>query len=204
MMYQSTAPPENAPFSEEELDSTIASLRSLVRCARMTDPILSPMISNEYTCELCARNATYNTHRDKSRCRRGSARTLNCWLNLPGFRLVPLAAVETVDWAALRALLVSSAHLSHKDWARTEAAASRLADIIGGPGDSAFDSMFERVLEGGNWAAAVQAAEARPAKAKPWVVLVTGVNGIRKTSSVYQVRDRGGYVGEYTMRAFSL
>ena len=40
--------------------------------------------------------------------------------------------------------------------------------------------------EDGNWDAAARAAAARPADTLPWVVLVTGLNGIRKTTSVGQ------------------
>ena len=36
------------------------------------------------------------------------------------------ATHDDLDWPALRALLARSAHLPHKDWARTEAAAAEL------------------------------------------------------------------------------
>lgn len=91
-----------------------------------------------------------------------------------------------VDWSKLQVLLADCAHLPHKEWARTESSAASLATIIAGPDDPAFRLMFQRVLADGNWDAAVAAASARQTASKPWAVLVTGVNGIRKTSSVYQ------------------
>lgn len=94
------------------------------------------------------------------------------------------AAHDDLDWAALRALLARSAHLPHKDWTRTGAAAAELQALLSDPADETFRDLFHRVLTDGNWPAAEQAAASRAAK--PWVVLVTGVNGIRKTSAVYQ------------------
>ena len=89
-----------------------------------------------------------------------------------------------IDWDALRTLYAHRAHLNHKDWDETCISAERLASIIGGPDDAAFRQIFRRVLEDGNWDAAAAAATSNPAK--PWIVLVTGLNGIRKTTSVHQ------------------
>ena len=98
-----------------------------------------------------------------------------------------LASLPGHPWLSeLRALISESAHESHKDWARTEAAADRLAALLQGPDDPTFRSIFTRVLEGGNWDGASESATARAAESKPWNVLVTGLNGIRKTTSVYQ------------------
>lgn len=102
-----------------------------------------------------------------------------------------LRAVLPLDCAwhipAIRDLLARHAHLSHKDWDATEAAAAALGSLISGPGDASFDSAFERVLVDGNWSSAANTASARTdGDAKPWAVLVTGVNGIRKTTSVYE------------------
>ena len=47
-----------------------------------------------------------------------------------------------------------------------------------------FSKIFERVLRDGGWDGAVAAATSRSPSSKPWVVLVTGLNGIRKTTSV--------------------
>jgi len=91
-----------------------------------------------------------------------------------------------LDWHALRALLSETVHLPPKVWPVTEKSAVALAKLVGGPGDEAFRSLFHRVLEDGNWGPAQKMAADRPAGEKPWVVLVTGVNGIRKTTSVYQ------------------
>ena len=90
----------------------------------------------------------------------------------------------SIDWDALRELIKDEAHKSHKDWDQTESAASRLASILKGPDDLIFRRMFSRVLEDGNWEDAAVAAS--KFNSKPWIVLVTGVNGIRKTTSVYQ------------------
>lgn len=91
-----------------------------------------------------------------------------------------------LDFTAYRELLARSAHLPHKDWARTESAADELASLIAGPDDETFRRAFQRVLEDGGWVGAEKAAAERAESTKPWVVLVTGVNGIRKTSSIYQ------------------
>jgi hypothetical protein len=91
---------------------------------------------------------------------------------------------EGVDFAALRALYARTGHTDYKHWPGTDEAAAALKSIIGKPGDAAFDRMFERVLEDGNFGGAEAAAKDRPANHKPWIVLVTGLNGIRKTTSV--------------------
>eukprot|EP00536_Pseudo-nitzschia_multiseries_P018982 jgi/Psemu1/230933/e_gw1.3528.2.1 len=48
--------------------------------------------------------------------------------------------------------------------------------------------LLERVVNEGNWDGAVDCASRsdRPSDEKSWAVLVTGVNGIRKTTSMYQ------------------
>lgn len=96
------------------------------------------------------------------------------------------AASTDIDWAGYRALLVDFAHLTHKDWGKTESAAEVLANLLGGPSSAAFRTIFSRVLRDGHWNTAQATSADRPESSKPWVVLVTGVNGIRKTSSVYQ------------------
>lgn len=97
-----------------------------------------------------------------------------------------LGQESDLDWAALRQLMSEVAHVSHKEWPKTEAAAENLRKIIGGPDDAHFQTIMQRVLSDGNWSAAQASAEKRADSSLPWVVLVTGVNGIRKTSSVYQ------------------
>ncbi|CAE7747972.1 CLC-G [Symbiodinium pilosum] len=87
---------------------------------------------------------------------------------------------------ALGDLLAKTAHTTHKNWPETEDASLQLADIIAGPDDPIFKQVFQRVLEGGGWDQAVTAAASRGADSKPWAVLVTGLNGIRKTSSLYE------------------
>ena len=93
---------------------------------------------------------------------------------------------SSIDWAALRQLISDVAHISHKEWPKTESAAADLHSIIKGPDDATFQKIMQRVLVDGNWPAAVEQASKRADSTLPWVVLVTGLNGIRKTSSVYQ------------------
>lgn len=87
---------------------------------------------------------------------------------------------------ALEELLATTAHTTHKNWPETAEASQQLADIIAGPDDSVFQEVFKRVLTGGGWKNAVAAAASRKGDSKPWAVLVTGLNGIRKTSSLYE------------------
>ena len=86
---------------------------------------------------------------------------------------------------ALGELLAKTAHTTHKNWPETAEASQQMADIIAGPDDGTFQQVFQRVLAGGGWDNAVSAAASRKAS-KPWAVLVTGLNGIRKTSSLYE------------------
>jgi hypothetical protein len=89
-----------------------------------------------------------------------------------------------VDVNALRAVVAKFAHLGHKQWRMTEAASAELAQVIDGPDAEGFRAIFDRVLTDGQWDAAYNAVSCRDGK--PWVVLVTGLNGIRKTTSMYQ------------------
>ena len=97
-----------------------------------------------------------------------------------------------IDWVELERLLSEIAHLSHKDWLITGKNSDRLAGLLLPNGDgltSQAQQMFERILHEGNWDGAVSHANAMDNVGKdhkPWAVLVTGVNGIRKTSSIYQ------------------
>ena len=92
---------------------------------------------------------------------------------------------------ALGAFVRARAHLPPKRWPVVREGLVMLRGVVGEPGEALFDALFRRVLEGGKWhnaaqhaAAANAAAEARAAN--PWVVLVMGCNGIRKTTSVFQ------------------
>jgi len=53
---------------------------------------------------------------------------------------------SSLDWAALRQLMSQVAHVSHKDWQKTETAAQELEMIMQGPGDTQFEQIMERVL----------------------------------------------------------
>ena len=101
-------------------------------------------------------------------------------------------------WKKLEDLFSKFGHLSHKDWQQTGDSAAILSEILLGSqnddGDEGaevltdeFKHMFHRVLNEGNWEQALSHSKSNTDKDnKPWAVLVTGVNGIRKTTSVYQ------------------
>ena len=92
---------------------------------------------------------------------------------------------DTVDWVALGAYIARVAHHSHSDWAQTRHWSRELAEIVGTPRTSkTFCRMFRRVLTGGGWSRGEAAVAARTRTRLPWLVLVAGLNGIRKTTSV--------------------
>jgi hypothetical protein len=82
--------------------------------------------------------------------------------------------------------LKASAHEGYKDWSKTEESAAQLGTAFLKPGSTEFRRVFQRVLQDGQWEQAETAAGSRAASAKPWIVLVTGLNGIRKTTCMYQ------------------
>jgi len=94
---------------------------------------------------------------------------------------------------AIRSLLQEVGHLPYTEWEKTANSASRLRALLLGEGKGGltdeFRFMFDRVLTEGNWDAAATATGTSDASAndeRPWAVLVTGLNGIRKSTSVYQ------------------
>mmetsp|Transcript_42754 Transcript_42754/g.90890 ORF Transcript_42754/g.90890 Transcript_42754/m.90890 type:complete len:453 (-) Transcript_42754:518-1876(-) len=101
-----------------------------------------------------------------------------------------------IDWDALERLLADVAHLSHKEWEATGANSDKMAEILlpGGVGSLTSDTtarqMFERILHEGNWDGALEHSKSVKARGgdtnSKWAVLVTGVNGIRKTTAMYQ------------------
>ena len=108
-----------------------------------------------------------------------------------------------ISFEALEELLQEVAHLSHKDWTVTDANAQKLGQVLFAKNDDNHQSstsagfsqderarqLLERILTEGNWDAAAHHATTRSsdkASTTPWAVLVTGVNGIRKTTSLYQ------------------
>ena len=114
-------------------------------------------------------------------------------------------AEKEIDFVQLRLLLQKVAHLSHKDWAVTSGNSDALCSVLGveakapsaGSKRERDDTypiapngrqLLERVIKEGNWDGAVENAsrDDRPTDEKSWAVLVTGVNGIRKTTSMYQ------------------
>lgn len=92
-----------------------------------------------------------------------------------------------LDFDALRELLSNVAHLSHKDWTRTGKNSEELAKILLSDGMSTTGrQLLDRIVQEGNWDGAENHAAAKITDDLPWAVLVTGVNGIRKTTSIYQ------------------
>jgi hypothetical protein len=106
-----------------------------------------------------------------------------------------------IDFEGLKGLLKEVAHLSHKNWGVTSANSDKLLESLsiasmsdGDENDSTSSyplspharQFLERILKDGNWDGAVEYARSRPEGETPWAVLVTGVNGIRKTTSMYQ------------------
>jgi len=96
---------------------------------------------------------------------------------------------------AIRSLLQEVGHLPYTDWDKTADSASRLRELLlGGESEKGltdeFRYMFDRVLTEGNWEAAAASTATATAEPdddeRPWAVLVTGLNGIRKSTSVYQ------------------
>jgi len=115
--------------------------------------------------------------------------------------VIPLEVSGDLDFDKLANLVLEVAHLSHKDWEKTIEYSQRLEDLLlphsiateGSKIDDAekshlFRSIFERVLRDGKWEDARQASRLRNEEKKderPWVVVVTGLNGIRKTTTIY-------------------
>ena len=106
------------------------------------------------------------------------------------------------DLTAIRSLLAEVGHLDSSDWDRTSESALRLANLLHprvgnhkeeeeedevGELSPVFRTMFDRILTEGKWDNAAQHSKnKKDGNDKPWVVLVTGLNGIRKSTSVYQ------------------
>ena len=105
---------------------------------------------------------------------------------------------KEIDFTGLQNLIGEVAHLSHKNWSMTsensdkmcknlavESSDTACADF---PLTASARQLLERVVKEGNWDGAVESVNRsdRPTDEKSWAVLVTGVNGIRKTTSMYQ------------------
>ena len=82
-------------------------------------------------------------------------------------------------------------HISHKDWKVTMENAQKLKPFLIPDDATKFPGgvsqvRFARILQDGNWKGACDHATNKNNEQSPWAVLVTGVNGIRKTTSLYQ------------------
>jgi len=110
---------------------------------------------------------------------------------IESFKNLAVYAERDVNYAALRALVTSYAHMTFKtNFAKTEYASRSLSDVLGDPSSPGYRRMFERVLMDGQWEKAAAYAHAKldmdksKKPSKPWAVLVAGLGGIRKTTSV--------------------
>jgi len=92
----------------------------------------------------------------------------------------------------IKTFLESCGHLSHKQWDVTSDNSKKLASLLGLDSENKDEKFglsnhargwLSRVIEEGKWDAAVM--HGSQAK-RPFAVLVTGVNGIRKTTALYQ------------------
>ncbi|KAL7556847.1 hypothetical protein ACA910_016321 [Epithemia clementina (nom. ined.)] len=116
------------------------------------------------------------------------------------------------EWSRnLRKILKEVAHISHKDWTVTATNAQKLVPFLIAEGEISNDnkvnngkgkddgfpglqsaSRYHRILTEGNWYGAVKhrrefiESKDEQEDAPCWAVLVTGVNGIRKTTSIHQ------------------
>ena len=93
-----------------------------------------------------------------------------------------------IDWAALELFLQDKMPLSYKNWSDTFVWSEELERIIGDPDREDFRLTFDRVLTGGNWWGAAEYASTTKTDSSrsPWIVLVSGLNGIRKTTALTQ------------------
>ena len=102
--------------------------------------------------------------------------------------IIPHSA--SIDEDKLKEFIQTYAHMSHKVWERTDEASMALLSILKDPSDTDFQSMFRRVLNEGGYPMALEHAkrqlQLKQKGMKPWVVLVTGLNGIRKTTAMQQ------------------
>ena len=99
--------------------------------------------------------------------------------------LVPSSCDHAIPWNDLSTFISKFAHEPHTEWVKTERGAKELESFLSNPNDGTFRHIFHRVLKDGNWDDAVLAKQTG-LQDKPWVVLITGLNGIRKTTSTKQ------------------
>lgn len=96
----------------------------------------------------------------------------------------------SIDMEGLSDVLKKTAHYTHKEWDRTLSSSKQLKDALLPNSEDKmtllFQTLMERCLSEGNWYGALDNNVSKEGNKKPWVVLVTGCNGIRKTTSIYQ------------------
>ena len=100
-----------------------------------------------------------------------------------------------MKWMLFKFYLQSRGHLPYKVASTLKESVQLLRKIVGEPGQQLFEQLFHSILSGGRWQEALAysisiqqqlTSPIVPINKKPWVVLVMGCNGIRKTTSVYQ------------------
>lgn len=89
--------------------------------------------------------------------------------------LSPLSPTQS---SSLETIIQDTAHTNYKEWQQTSLDADKLLLALTTPN---FDAVFNRVTTEGNYNGALQNKPPHP-----WAVLVTGCNGIRKTTALHQ------------------
>ena len=106
-----------------------------------------------------------------------------------------LPHIKQMKWMHLKFFVQSRGHLPYKVSTTLKESVKLFRKVVGQPGEPLFDALFRRALSGGRWQQALLHATPLSSSTttwttatdpRPWVVLVMGCNGIRKTTSVYQ------------------
>lgn len=96
--------------------------------------------------------------------------------------------LEDDAWDSVARLITSTAHLGPEVWAPTYKTWSQslFAQTVDDYEYVKFQRLFGGFLSSGNWEKALLAAQQRPETYKPWVVVASGISGIRKKHSIMQ------------------
>lgn len=99
-----------------------------------------------------------------------------------------LGTEPALNEGGIRSVVRHFAHTTHKNWENTERESIELEKVLPAVDTEEFKRLLFRVLEGGNWERATIESRSKGSDStqKPWAVLITGLNGIRKSTSVYQ------------------
>lgn len=96
--------------------------------------------------------------------------------------------LEDDVWDSVTRLISSTAHLPAEEWPKSykEWSQSLFAQTVDDTEYIKFQRLFGKFLSSGGWEKALLAAQRRPEDYKPWLVVVSGISGIRKKHSVMQ------------------